>query len=143
MNFFNLYKQSEGVYMKTKKRKKTHVSFRINWLFIVVFLLFSALILRLGFVQIVYGENYKREDEKTDVFGKSDKKKDKNTIKLTERDLKDYWIATNPKAAAKKITAADKQKVKEGQLSEDDLYPLQLKRITKNELLSVKDDLEV
>ncbi|MBU8855033.1 penicillin-binding protein [Priestia megaterium] len=190
--------------MKTKKRKKTHVSFRINWLFIVVFLLFSALILRLGFVQIVYGENYKREVEKTedetvdspvprgkmldrydrvivdnkplnavtytrlkgvtqedklkvakklatlidvpvttDVFGKSDKKKDKNTIKLTERDLKDYWIATHPKAAAKKITAADKQKVKEGQLSEDDLYPLQLKRITKNELLSVKDDLEV
>lgn len=64
MNFFNLYKQSEGVYMKTKKRKKTHVSFRINWLFIVVFLLFSALILRLGFVQIVYGENYKREVEK-------------------------------------------------------------------------------
>lgn len=204
MNFFNLYKQSEGVYMKTKKRKKTHVSFRINWLFIVVFLLFSALILRLGFVQIVYGENYKREVEKTedetvdspvprgkmldrydrvivdnkplnavtytrlkgvtqedklkvakklatlidvpvttDVFGKSNKKKDKNTIKLTERDLKDYWIATHPKAAAKKITAADKQKVKEGQLSEDDLYPLQLKRITKNELLSVKDDLEV
>ncbi|RBN36495.1 hypothetical protein DMN50_35235, partial [Priestia megaterium] len=52
--------------MKTKKRKKTHVSFRINWLFIVVFLLFSALILRLGFVQIVYGENYKREVEKTE-----------------------------------------------------------------------------
>lgn len=30
----------------------------------MVFLLFSALILRLGFVQIVYGDDYKNEVEK-------------------------------------------------------------------------------
>src|SRR4051812_2944521 len=35
-------------------------------LFFVVFLLFSVLILRLGVVQIVYGEDYKREIERTE-----------------------------------------------------------------------------
>ena len=47
------------------KKKKKHVSFRFNMLFFVVFLLFSLLILRLGVVQIVYGEDYKREIERT------------------------------------------------------------------------------
>ena len=35
-------------------------------LFFVVFLLFSVLILRLGVVQIVYGDDYKREIERTE-----------------------------------------------------------------------------
>ena len=35
-------------------------------LFFVIFLLFSVLILRLGVVQIVYGEDYKREIERTE-----------------------------------------------------------------------------
>ncbi|MCG3024488.1 hypothetical protein, partial [Escherichia coli] len=42
----------------------------------------------------------------TNVFGDEDQKSDdKNIVKLTERDLKDYWIATNPEEAKKKITA--------------------------------------
>ena len=49
-----------------KKKKKTHVPFRLNMLFFVVFLLFSVLILRLGVVQIVYGDDYKREIERTE-----------------------------------------------------------------------------
>src|SRR3954451_14536001 len=49
-----------------KKKKKTHVPFRLNMLFFAVFLLFSVLILRLGVVQIVYGEDYKREIERTE-----------------------------------------------------------------------------
>src|SRR4051794_12673919 len=48
------------------KKKKKHVSFRFNMLFFVVFLLFSLLILRLGVVQIVYGDDYKREIQRTD-----------------------------------------------------------------------------
>ncbi len=48
-----------------KKKKKT-LPIRLNIIFFGVFLLFSALILRLGFVQIVYGEDYKRELEKTE-----------------------------------------------------------------------------
>lgn len=51
--------------MGTKKKKKT-IPVRLNIIFFFVFLLFSALILRLGFVQIVYGEDYKRELEKTE-----------------------------------------------------------------------------
>ena len=49
-----------------KKKKKTHVPFRLNMLFFAVFLLFSVLILRLGVVQIVYGDDYKREIERTE-----------------------------------------------------------------------------
>ncbi|GIN85476.1 penicillin-binding protein [Heyndrickxia sporothermodurans] len=53
---------------KTKKKKKAFVSLRMNILFFVVFMLFSLLILRLGIVQIVYGDDYKREiDRKENV----------------------------------------------------------------------------
>ncbi|MFT8319268.1 MAG: penicillin-binding protein 2 [Bacillus sp. (in: firmicutes)] len=48
------------------KKKKKSLPIRLNIIFFGVFLLFSALILRLGFVQIVYGEDYKRELEKTE-----------------------------------------------------------------------------
>ena len=40
--------------------------FRLNILFFLVFVLFSVLILRLGVVQIVYGDEYRREVEKTE-----------------------------------------------------------------------------
>ncbi|MGY3313590.1 cell division protein FtsI/penicillin-binding protein 2 [Peribacillus simplex] len=52
--------------MNKKKKKKTHVPFRLNILFFLVFVLFSVLILRLGVVQIVYGDDYRREIEKTE-----------------------------------------------------------------------------
>lgn len=51
---------------KNKKKKRSQLPFRLNFLFFIVFLLFSALILRLGVIQIVYGEDYKREIEKTE-----------------------------------------------------------------------------
>ena len=41
---------------------------RLNIIFFSVFLLFSVLILRLGIIQIVYGENYKRELVRKDDF---------------------------------------------------------------------------
>ena len=50
--------------MSKKKKKKTHVPFRLNVLFLCVFLMFSAVIVRLGYVQIVHGEEYKNEVEK-------------------------------------------------------------------------------
>ncbi|MFD2446072.1 peptidoglycan D,D-transpeptidase FtsI family protein [Bacillus sp. CGMCC 1.16607] len=49
-----------------KKKKKTHVPLRLNILFFIVFVLFSLLILRLGVVQIVYGDDFKREIERTE-----------------------------------------------------------------------------
>ncbi len=51
---------------KKKKKKKSHVPVRLNILFFVVFILFSVLILRLGIVQIVYGDDYRREIERTE-----------------------------------------------------------------------------
>ena len=51
--------------MKNKeKKKKNYIPVRINILFFVVFLLFSALILRLGVVQIVFGQDYKLEADR-------------------------------------------------------------------------------
>ncbi|WP_442594951.1 peptidoglycan D,D-transpeptidase FtsI family protein [Neobacillus sp. D3-1R] len=52
--------------MNKKKKKKTHVPIRLNMLFFIVFILFSLLILRLGVVQIVYGDDFKREIERTE-----------------------------------------------------------------------------
>ncbi|TLS36302.1 peptidoglycan D,D-transpeptidase FtsI family protein [Pseudalkalibacillus caeni] len=49
-----------------KKKKKSHVPFRLNVLFVFVFVLFSALILRLGVIQIVKGEEYERVTEQTE-----------------------------------------------------------------------------
>jgi cell division protein FtsI/penicillin-binding protein 2 len=51
-----------------KKKKKQHVPFRLNMLFFVVFLLFSILILRLGELQIVFGDDFKREIERTEAI---------------------------------------------------------------------------
>ncbi|MEI5905835.1 penicillin-binding transpeptidase domain-containing protein [Bacillus spongiae] len=49
-----------------EKKKKNHLFNRMNLLFFVVFMLFSALIFRLGIVQIVEGEEYKRIVERTE-----------------------------------------------------------------------------
>ncbi|MED1205128.1 peptidoglycan D,D-transpeptidase FtsI family protein [Heyndrickxia acidicola] len=51
---------------KIQKKKRTHVPSRMNMLFFIVFILFSVLILRLGIIQIVNGEDYKKEVERTE-----------------------------------------------------------------------------
>ncbi|MGM9927455.1 MAG: peptidoglycan D,D-transpeptidase FtsI family protein [Bacillus sp. (in: firmicutes)] len=50
---------------KTKKKKKNFLLIRLNVIFFVAFLLFVMLILRLGYIQIVQGEEYKKESERT------------------------------------------------------------------------------
>ncbi|MGV3465913.1 MAG: peptidoglycan D,D-transpeptidase FtsI family protein, partial [Heyndrickxia sp.] len=53
--------------MKISK-KMSSVSVRLNIMFFIVFLLFTILILKLGIVQIIYGDDYKREiDRKENV----------------------------------------------------------------------------
>jgi penicillin-binding protein A len=52
---------------KVKEKKKKNLSIRINIVFFVVFILFSVLIIRLGMVQIVFGEDYLREIQKTGI----------------------------------------------------------------------------
>ena len=51
-----------------QNKPKSHFPFRLNILFFSVFFLFSILILRLGFVQIVYGENFKRDLERKEAI---------------------------------------------------------------------------
>ncbi|WP_339228130.1 penicillin-binding protein 2 [Oceanobacillus sp. FSL K6-2867] len=52
---------------KKKKKKRAQLPFRINMLFFVVFLLFSVLILQLGVVQILNGEDFQQEIERTNL----------------------------------------------------------------------------
>ncbi|MEH6943013.1 peptidoglycan D,D-transpeptidase FtsI family protein [Bacillus sp. JJ722] len=171
-----------------KKQKKTpqkKLMLRLNILFFIIFILFVVLIVRLGVVQIIHGEDYTREVNKTVkkevkystprgkvydrynrlivdnestyaiVYTKEEDTSSEemlsvakelshvismDTEKLTERDLKDYWILTRPEQAEKKIT----QKDKETTTSDNDLYKLQLERINSDDLASItKDELEV
>ncbi|MGX1901040.1 peptidoglycan D,D-transpeptidase FtsI family protein [Thermolongibacillus altinsuensis] len=172
-----------------KKKKKAQIPFRLNILFFVVFLLFSALILRLGVVQIVYGEQYRKEVERTenvtvntpaprgkiydrnhqiivdneplnaitytrtqttkpdemlDVARKLAKYIDKPTDRVTERDLKDYWILTREEKAKAKITKKEWKQFKNKELTDKDIYQRQLRRITDEDLKEItSDELEV
>ncbi|OZU89959.1 penicillin-binding protein [Virgibacillus indicus] len=51
--------------MEKKKKKKAQLPFRLNILFFVIFLLFSVLILQLGVVQILNGEDFQKEIDRT------------------------------------------------------------------------------
>lgn len=51
---------------KRKEKKKSHIPFRLNFLFFIVFLLFASLILRLGYLQIIRGNDYRAEVERTE-----------------------------------------------------------------------------
>lgn len=167
---------------KEKEKKKKQIPLRLNLLFFAVFLLFSTLILRLGVVQIVKGEDYKKKIERTDdivvsnpvprgkIYDRTGKLVvnnipknaitytqykgakpaemikvaeklahiiDKDTSKITERDMKDYWIIKNPSLAEKKIT---KKELADDELTDKDLYKLQLERITDEELAELTDE---
>lgn len=52
--------------IKNDGKKKSSIPLRLNILFFVIFLLFIGLVLRLGVVQIIYGEDYRREIERTE-----------------------------------------------------------------------------
>ncbi|MBC5637219.1 penicillin-binding protein 2 [Ornithinibacillus sp. BX22] len=51
--------------MKKEKKQKAQLPFRLNILFFIVFLLFAVLILQLGVVQILNGESFQEEINKT------------------------------------------------------------------------------
>ncbi|WP_085508882.1 peptidoglycan D,D-transpeptidase FtsI family protein [Thalassobacillus devorans] len=52
--------------MGKSKKKKSHLPLRMNILFFVIFLLFASLILQLGVVQILYGEDAQEEINRTE-----------------------------------------------------------------------------
>nr|MDH3075076.1 penicillin-binding protein 2 [Bacillus velezensis]MDH3106726.1 penicillin-binding protein 2 [Bacillus velezensis] len=168
------------------KEKKKSLPIRLNFLFLVAFLIFTWIIVELGIKQIVQGDDYKNaanKQEESDVSTAVPRGKiyDRNlnpivtnkalnaitytrsasttqaqrlkiakklsgmikvsTKKVTERDKKDYWMLTRPDEAKKLITAEENQKAEDKKLSDDDLYQLQLKRITDKQLneLTSKD----
>ncbi|TXK90002.1 penicillin-binding protein, partial [Parageobacillus sp. SY1] len=176
-----------------KKKKRAQVPFRLNILFFVVFLLFSALILRLGVVQIVYGEYYRKEAERTEdeivstpvprgkiydrfhrvivdniprnaiTYTRSKTTKPEDTLevarklakyinkpvdKVTERDMKDYWILTRKEKAEKKVSKKERERLEKQGLSQKEIdkkiYELTLKRITPDDLREItKKELEI
>ncbi|WP_425429444.1 peptidoglycan D,D-transpeptidase FtsI family protein [Domibacillus antri] len=161
----------------------------MNMLFFIVFLLFSALIFRLGIVQIVQGEDYQRKIERTEditvntsvprgkIFDRNGqivvdnvpqnaitytraKSPDademmetaeklaqlieKETDQVTERDKKDFWIRKNEEKAKAKVTDEEWAAYENDELSEDEIYDLQLDRITEEDLSELTaEELEV
>ncbi|KQL48809.1 penicillin-binding protein [Brevibacillus choshinensis] len=53
--------------MEESKEPKSHIPIRLNILFLIVFLFFAAIIMRLAFVQLVEGEQYRHELEKFSI----------------------------------------------------------------------------
>ena len=51
---------------KAKAKQRASLTFRMNVLFFSIFLLFSLLIFRLGYLQIVKGEEYVRKLQETE-----------------------------------------------------------------------------
>lgn len=52
---------------KNNEKNKSHIPLRLNLLFFVVFLLFASLILRLAFLQIIKGEEFQAEVQRTET----------------------------------------------------------------------------
>ncbi|MDN4073827.1 peptidoglycan D,D-transpeptidase FtsI family protein [Fictibacillus terranigra] len=90
---------------KKNKKKKNHLPFRLNILFVAVFLLFSILILRLGVLQIVNGEEKRQESE---AIKKEEAKKEAPRGKILDRyqrvvvDNKPYFTLTYTKTSSTK-----------------------------------------
>ena len=162
-----------------KKKKKSHIPFRLNLLFLIVFFSFIALISRLAYIQLVKGDEFVALVQRTEtttakksvprgsiydsqgriLVGNKPKlainytrpadvkastmleiaKKLTTLIsvdasKLKERDLKDYWVATNPDKIDSLLTAEEKKRIAKENLSTSKTYEMQLEHIPADEL---------
>ena len=162
-----------------KKKKKSHIPFRLNLLFLIVFFSFIALISRLAYIQLVKGDefvalvqrtetttakksvprgsiydsqgrilvgnkpklaiNYTRPaDVKSSTMLEIAKKLTTlisvDASELKERDLKDYWVATNPDKVDSLLTAEEKKRIAKENLSTSKTYEMQLEHIPADEL---------
>jgi len=162
-----------------KKKKKSHIPFRLNLLFLIVFFSFIALISRLAYIQLVKGDEFVALVQRTEtttakksvprgsiydsqgriLVGNKPKlainytrpadvkpstmleiaKKLTTLIsvdasELKERDLKDYWVATNPDKVDSLLTAEEKKRIAKENLSTSQTYEMQLEHIPADEL---------
>ncbi len=162
-----------------QKKKKSHIPFRLNLLFLIVFFSFIALISRLAYIQLVKGDEFVALVQRTEtttakksvprgsiydsqgriLVGNKPKlainytrpadvkastmleiaKKLTTLIsvdasELKERDLKDYWVATNPDKVDSLLTADEKKRIAKENLSTSQTYEMQLEHIPADEL---------
>lgn len=170
---------------KTKSYRKSHVPFRLNFLFFVIFGLFVALIVQLGYLQIVNGDNIEKQLKASSVvevngssprgmiydasgkplvqnqanaaitFTRGNKMTAEDLLKtaqklaalidipidknLTERDLKDFWLADpdNLKKAQDQLTS--KQKA----LGTSEQYAATVDKVTEEDIAFNDDQLKV
>ncbi|SHE99937.1 cell elongation-specific peptidoglycan D,D-transpeptidase [Atopostipes suicloacalis DSM 15692] len=172
-----------------KDRNKSHIPFRLNLLFFIIFLLFVTLITRLGYLQIIQGEEFKAEVERTEsttvrgnvprgeifdsrlrplvaneakntiMYTRGSNTKTENMAQvagnlahlidlphtspfqdddsdLSERDLKDYFFATNDEMMKERI----EKHTTENNISESDFsYADQLELINEAEIMDYSD----
>jgi len=170
--------------IQNKRKKKSHVPFRLNLLFFIVFALFSAVIFRLGFLQIIRGDEFEAIVKRTEttlvtesvprgliydsdgtvLVGNEPQHaitytRGANTTaaemasvsaalsrlisvasdveNLTERDLKDYWIAVNKDEILSRLT--DDEKLLPG----SELYALELEKITLEDIAYSDSEKEI
>ncbi|MFC4618002.1 peptidoglycan D,D-transpeptidase FtsI family protein [Camelliibacillus cellulosilyticus] len=120
--------------VKKKKKKKSQIPLRLNLLFLVIFLAFSGLILRLGYIQIVKGEDYAQALSKTQnktasvssarglIYDSTGKllvdNKAKNAIVFTRKPSMDAGDLLNiAKKLKQYITVSTSKHVPDGELS--------------------------
>ena len=167
---------------QSKRKRKSHIPFRLNLLFFIVFSLFSALIFRLGYLQIVRGDEFEAIVKRTETTLVTESvprgliyDRDGNTLvgnepqhsitytrganttaeemakvasalsalisvsieELTERDLKDYWMAVNNEVMLERLT--DDEKLLPG----SELYDVELEKITAEDIAYTDDEKEI
>ena len=168
--------------VQQQRKKKSHVPFRLNLLFFIVFALFSAVIFRLGFLQIIRGDEFEAIVKRTETTlvtesvprgliydsdgtvlvgnepqhaitytrGANTTAADMAAVasvlgglitvdseSLTERDLKDYWIAVHNEELLDRLT--DDEKLLPG----SELYELELGKITPEEINFSEEERQV
>lgn len=60
-SFIDKIKKTDAA-AKSQRGRKPHIPFRLNLLFFVIFTLFVSLIVRLGYLQIVEGEEFNKKN---------------------------------------------------------------------------------
>lgn len=167
---------------QSKRKRKSHIPFRLNLLFFIVFSLFSAVIFRLGYLQIVRGDEFEAIVKRTETTlvtesvprgliydrdgnilvgnepqhsitytrGANTTAKEMAKVasslaglinvsieELTERDLKDYWMAVNNEVMLQRLS--DDEKLLPG----SELYEVELEKVTAADIAYSDEEKEI
>ncbi|WP_320164823.1 penicillin-binding protein 2 [uncultured Trichococcus sp.] len=167
---------------QSKRKRKSHIPFRLNLLFFIVFSLFSAVIFRLGYLQIVRGDEFEAIVKRTETTlvtesvprgliydrdgnilvgnepqhsitytrGANTTAKEMAKVasslaglinvsieELTERDLKDYWMAVNNEVMLERLS--DDEKLLPG----SELYEVELEKVTAADIAYSDEEKEI